>query len=166
MATNAFNYYYSHLYASETRRNKFMVARKTVRHRQAFRIMVAIFAGLSWLASMGVTVLYGLFAGGYTSNVINSNYAYNIFTFTWAMLSALVDMIMRIGMETCATTSVTAVIGAVLAISFPPDDVIVVNFLFIFIAPLSSLYVLTFISTLRARETAPKPASIGPAGGE
>lgn len=89
---------------------------------------------------------------------------------------------MRLGLETAATTSsmikvarsshsslaltpgftVVALTGAVLAVCFPQSDLTTVNILFTFVYPLPSLYVLTFITTLRARESSlhPTPSAV------
>ncbi|KAL8279490.1 hypothetical protein RQP46_008052 [Phenoliferia psychrophenolica] len=74
--------------------------------------------------------------------------------------------IMRLSAETGLPTTVVCVLGALLAVVFPMEDITTVNIVWAFVFPLPSLYAFSLISTLAARKTVSEggsfPSNSGP----
>ncbi|KAM0745614.1 hypothetical protein T439DRAFT_177069 [Meredithblackwellia eburnea MCA 4105] len=140
--------------------------------------MVGFMSLSAFAASMLVTILYALYSLGSRTPLVTSNHEGNMIIGIWAFLSAGCDLVitgtlcvvlrgevrgfnlrtddivlqvMRVGMETAATTSVAAVLAAILAVSVNANAVAPLNLFYPFMYPISSLYCLTFIVTLNAR---------------
>ncbi|ORY83592.1 hypothetical protein BCR35DRAFT_303482 [Leucosporidium creatinivorum] len=150
--------------------------------QRLFRIIITTLCVLTWCSSIIITTMYawavahnlGPFAGG-----TDSLYVTNVMIGVWNWLSACVDCVITItlwlvlrehvrgfssatdnllrrivalSIRTASLPALMALSGAFMAVVFPKDSVTTLNLIFAFTYPLPSLYALSFLSTLRARE--------------
>ncbi|KAL8277234.1 hypothetical protein RQP46_010407 [Phenoliferia psychrophenolica] len=158
------------------RASKFFVNRRT--HRTIFLSITGTMIVGSWLASMGVTILNGLYASGDPGATEFTIHSFNDFLASWSFVSAAVDIIITaslclvlsgelrgfnrvtddilktiilLAMKTGALTSLVALSGAILGVAFPSTDMQTANIFIAFVFPLSSLYTLSYLVTLATR---------------
>ncbi|KAL8290615.1 hypothetical protein RQP46_002873 [Phenoliferia psychrophenolica] len=162
------------------RASKFFINRQGL--RIAFISVVCLMVFVSWGTSVGCTIISGLFAAGNQSPIVLSNWALNDFIAAWSFLSAGTDSIITVSlvlvlrkeqrgirrstddilrqlisltMRTGAMTSLFALTCAFVGLGLRNASISSVTMLYLFVYPLSALYVLSYLFTLSARNLRP-----------
>ncbi|KAL8293029.1 hypothetical protein RQP46_000723 [Phenoliferia psychrophenolica] len=158
----------------------FSLSLQNRRRRKWFMIPLTIACVISFCCSIIVSVFFVLCAESidFGTPKLSSVYLINLFIGIWLWLGAIIDVsvtaalivslrrqitnfstqtdsmlrhVIKVACQTALLTSVFSVMGAAMAVGFPPSSQKDINVSFAFNYPLPSLYTISFIVTIAAR---------------